>query len=396
MGKSSAAGILIEHIRRDGGTQIRAALDEDTVTEYAEAYRAKTALPALRIFFDGTDNWLVDGFHRVEAAQRAGLKRLPANIENGDRRSAILAACGANKEHGLRRSNADKHRSVETMLRDAEWSGWPDRRIARQCGVSHPMVSEVRAKMTQRVVTVTTSQSAKPAKALKSGQTGEGADAGPGESSPAPEKGDEGAGDQPLRVKGDGVVVQSPAPSKSARPRLEMDLLGLEIGDEIVVDAWELTETVLTAFDNHLRQAQAALASAIGRGGQDSVKLQGLRQATHELAARARMTAVPRTVCLYCKDPDGSAHRRSKCNGCGGIGYLVEEQLSAVPRELQARGADAKVVDPAAGGFVARDSGWPTPKAPPARAKRLQIQDDAGRELVTERDDDEEADAGGW
>ena len=65
-------------------------------------------------------------------------------MRQGTRRDAVLHSVGANAQHGLRRTNADKRRAVETLLRDEEWSGWSDSEIARRCGVSHPTVAKVR------------------------------------------------------------------------------------------------------------------------------------------------------------------------------------------------------------------------------------------------------------
>lgn len=59
-------------------------------------------------------------------------------------RDAILFSVGVNSSHGLRRTNADKRRSVMRLLDDAEWSTWSDREIARRCGVSQPFVGNLR------------------------------------------------------------------------------------------------------------------------------------------------------------------------------------------------------------------------------------------------------------
>ncbi|RMF03086.1 MAG: streptomycin biosynthesis regulator, partial [Alphaproteobacteria bacterium] len=138
--------INVAKIRTDGGTQIRAELNPLTVAEYAEAMASgETAFPPVTVFYDGTDHWLADGFHRVAAAREAGIAEIEAQIIPGSRRDAILHACGANAAHGLRRTNEDKRRAVERVLRDDEWRQWSDREIARRCAVSHIFVAKVRA-----------------------------------------------------------------------------------------------------------------------------------------------------------------------------------------------------------------------------------------------------------
>jgi hypothetical protein len=140
-------------IRTDGGTQSRVKLNEDIVAEYAEAYAAGATFPAVTVFFDGSDRWLADGFHRFFGAKKAGKKTILENIIPGTLRDAKLFSFGANGTHGQRPTNADKRKAVEEMLADAEWAQWSDRKIAEVCLVTHPFVAGIR---NPKVVTVTT------------------------------------------------------------------------------------------------------------------------------------------------------------------------------------------------------------------------------------------------
>jgi hypothetical protein len=72
---------------------------------------------------------------------------VPAKLIAGDRRAAILHAAAANANHGLRRTNADKRRSVETLLRDEEWRAWSDAEIARRCLVDPKTVGNIRREL---------------------------------------------------------------------------------------------------------------------------------------------------------------------------------------------------------------------------------------------------------
>lgn len=139
--------LKVAEIRRDGGTQTRAALDFATVTDYAEAMTDGAAFPPITVYYDGTAYWLADGFHRVAAARQIGTVELDAEVIQGGRRDAILHSVGANTTHGLRRTNADKRRAVSCLLRDQEWAQWSDREIARRCGVDHKMVSRLRDEL---------------------------------------------------------------------------------------------------------------------------------------------------------------------------------------------------------------------------------------------------------
>lgn len=134
----------ITDIRIDGGTQPRAKLDEPTVADYAAALADGASLPPVIVFHDGSEYWLADGFHRYHAHRRVGRDEIAADVHNGTRRDAVLFAVGANDTHGLRRSNEDKRRAVQTLLADAEWAQWSDREIARRCAVGHQLVAAVR------------------------------------------------------------------------------------------------------------------------------------------------------------------------------------------------------------------------------------------------------------
>jgi len=144
MGKSHVEEVQIERIRLDGGTQPRASIDNDVVDEYRERMEDGDEFPPVVVFYDGSDYWLGDGFHRVYAGKRAGFKKISADVRQGTQRDAILYSVGANVSHGMRRLNADKRRCVERLLGDDEWVAWSDRVIADKCGVSHEFVRGIR------------------------------------------------------------------------------------------------------------------------------------------------------------------------------------------------------------------------------------------------------------
>ncbi|WAJ27564.1 ParB N-terminal domain-containing protein [Antarcticirhabdus aurantiaca] len=136
--------VALSDISIDGGTQSRVGLDEQVVADYAAAIRDGADFPPVVLFFDGTTYRLADGFHRFHAYRHAGAVEIEAEVRQGTTRDAILFSVGANASHGLRRSNDDKRKAVLTLLRDAEWSAWSDREIARRVGVSNNFVSSLR------------------------------------------------------------------------------------------------------------------------------------------------------------------------------------------------------------------------------------------------------------
>lgn len=139
--------IAIEKIRRDGGTQPRSSVNSDTVDRYAEAMGSGAEFPPVVVFFDGSEYWLADGFHRVKAGEKCGQEKIASEVRQGTRRDAQLYSLGANDTHGLPRSNADKRRAVMVCLDDQEWSSKSDRWIAEKCAVGNKFVGDMRRQL---------------------------------------------------------------------------------------------------------------------------------------------------------------------------------------------------------------------------------------------------------
>ncbi len=138
--------IKLKKISIDGGTQPREDINEEIVSEYAEAMKEGDTFPPIVVFNDGVKYWLADGFHRYHASNKIGYLDIQAEVNQGTKRDAVLYSVSANSKHGLRRTNADKRKAVLTLLNDEEWSAWSDREIARQCQVSPKTVSKYREK----------------------------------------------------------------------------------------------------------------------------------------------------------------------------------------------------------------------------------------------------------
>jgi Holliday junction resolvasome RuvABC endonuclease subunit len=109
------------------------------------------SFPPVVVFYDGSDYWLADGFHRVEAATRTGWPEIEVELKLGSRRDAILYAVGSNATHGLKRTPADKRHAVQLLLKDEQWCQWSDRAIAKHTDTSHPLVAKVRVQVTGNI-----------------------------------------------------------------------------------------------------------------------------------------------------------------------------------------------------------------------------------------------------
>ncbi|WP_054533999.1 ParB N-terminal domain-containing protein [Herpetosiphon geysericola] len=134
-------------VRTDGGTQTRASLSMFTVDNYAEAMKDGVVFPPIITYYDGSEYWLADGFHRLAAAERAGHSAIDCEIRQGTRRDAILYSVGANSNHGLQRTREDVRRAIDLLLRDDEWREWSDSVIAAKVGCNNKTVGSRRAEL---------------------------------------------------------------------------------------------------------------------------------------------------------------------------------------------------------------------------------------------------------
>ncbi len=132
---------------QDPGAQMRVEMKPDVVRDYADDMATGATFPPVVVYHDGTGYWLGDGFHRVEAARKIERETIDAEVLEGDARQAILHGIGSNASHGLRRTQADKRRAIERLLRDEEWSKWSNRKIARAAKVDHKTVDKVRREV---------------------------------------------------------------------------------------------------------------------------------------------------------------------------------------------------------------------------------------------------------
>jgi hypothetical protein len=129
----------IEVLFLDAEVQPRETMSSAVIKDYAALYRDGHELDPIVVFRDGQDHWVADGFHRTTGAREAGLTEINAEVHEGTQRDAILYSCGANKQ-GKARTNDDKRRAVDRVLKDLEWRANGNRWVARHCGVDEKYV----------------------------------------------------------------------------------------------------------------------------------------------------------------------------------------------------------------------------------------------------------------
>lgn len=161
MTEARRSRLPLSAIWRDSRVQPREAINLATVSDYALTMRkapvyrdaglAYASFPPVVVFHEVNDRghdmyWLADGWHRLLAAEEAGLDSFEAEIHEGGVFDAALYAAGANAEHGLRRTRRDKHRAVRMLLDHPTVirEDWGNGRIAHAARVSDFLVKTVR------------------------------------------------------------------------------------------------------------------------------------------------------------------------------------------------------------------------------------------------------------
>lgn len=136
----------LDVICRDGGTQVRASINDAVADNYADLMReGATEFPPPVVFSSGDTLYLASGFHRVEGARRIGRASMMVDVREGTRNDALWFGLGDNATHGLQLTRADKRHAVELAL-----VAFPDKsgaEIGRQIGCTHQYVSEIKARL---------------------------------------------------------------------------------------------------------------------------------------------------------------------------------------------------------------------------------------------------------
>jgi hypothetical protein len=139
---STIKTIPIEEITLDDRTQQRAGeLDENIIDEYADELENGKEFTPIVVYCDDEKTWLADGHYRYFAAKKAEKSVIDAEIRSGTLDDAVLYSCGANGNHGLRRTRADICKAVATIKAHPVWSQWSNRQVAQTCNVSHTFVN---------------------------------------------------------------------------------------------------------------------------------------------------------------------------------------------------------------------------------------------------------------
>ena len=334
--------------------QTRLMLSAETVEDYADAMRGKAKFPPVTVFADADSDtlWLADGFHRVAAAEATGYKMVKAEVIPGTFADALKHALGANANHGLRRSNADKQKALE-MAWENRRELWPRDDgadpsaavLADVCGVSLGSVNRFLAEVEPISMREVRGKkpTAEPISMREVPPTKKGGVKPPVRQAAPPTP--------PMRkVFGkDGVVrpvtpVRNAAPvRKNAPPMPEAkkapaydhakgvmtDRFGVEIPMQIR-GAFK-AETVRDEIETHLRTAANLLKRAMEEKDPSVAQFRQADLIDLQNAVRTAKFTRPHCVCRLCQ-----GNGRGSCTACHETGFQTQAQYDNNPKEFKA------------------------------------------------------------
>lgn len=137
--------LSIKDVRTDGTTQNR-TMNWGLVRQYAGLV-AETQFPPLRVWFDGVDYWLTDGFHRLAAAEKAGFKYVTVNIHYGTIDDAVWDSFSVNSTHGLHRRQSDLEVIIARAINHTKADQLSNVELARHLGIPETTLRRWRKRL---------------------------------------------------------------------------------------------------------------------------------------------------------------------------------------------------------------------------------------------------------
>jgi hypothetical protein len=282
--------------------------------------KAGDHFPPVQVYFDGQDHWLSDGFHRVHATRGAERPTIQAEVWEGTRDDALWMSLGANKDHGLRRTNEDKARAVKAAL--AARPKLSDRAIADHVGVDHETVRKYRAAaVSTGEIRQSAERTGKDGRTINTANIGKTPGATPAPASDPPPDPD----DIPLDLPG---APADTVPASQGPPAAEVvtDQVGHAVEGK-VAEAFRRRHEMQALVLAVMKVRSAVLKAIEAKDTLYTDILPTQFQADCGNAIRQLKAAMPHAACPYC--------RAAGCKACHGRGWIGELAWNAAPRELK-------------------------------------------------------------
>ena len=144
----------------DEDIQPRVQVSKDAIEDYAAEYRRlhetnadDKNLGLIDVFRDPVEaiDRMANGFTRHQAAIQAGVEFIKCKVFVGDRDACLAHAGKANLlQNAQRYTFADRRKWAEKAIESPVLSKWTDRRLAEQCGLTHPTIGKIRRNVEER------------------------------------------------------------------------------------------------------------------------------------------------------------------------------------------------------------------------------------------------------
>jgi hypothetical protein len=276
-------------------------------------------------YHDGSTYWLADGFHRYHAARKRGEKWIDAQVIKGSRDDARWHAAGANTQHGLNRTTADKQKAVRLALELRP--SLSDRAIAQHCGVDNKTVAIQRAKSTEEI----------PQSTIRTGADGRTINTANIGRRPEPRA---QATESPVEPsdpwedsEGEEEPAAAPVKAAAAKPEPLRDATGTAVPDEIA-EAYQDHKDEVNALLSSLSALKSETLRKEGVDGYHRVQFRIIAAAFDTIASTLRLSALPYAVCPYC------VGKERDCQACRGTGFIGRAHYEVLPPELKRGGVE--------------------------------------------------------
>lgn len=145
--------LFIDEIKKDPSLQSREGIDKGLIKEYADIISEQGYIFSvpIEVYFERESKsyWLVDGFHRVAAAEQCGIKKIRAKCIYGTYQDAQYACTLSNIKNGRQRTKKDHEKAVRMMLLHPYGKGVTNSVVAKRLLVTDHTVKKVRGELEQ-------------------------------------------------------------------------------------------------------------------------------------------------------------------------------------------------------------------------------------------------------
>jgi hypothetical protein len=135
--------VLLSALIAEPDLQLRATISDERIAYFREQMAAGVEFPPVDAYWDGTNLWLADGFHRYLAYKRDGADALWVDVHHGSVQDALVWSYRANSSHGEPLRAPERRAALKRI--EAQCRGVSARVLAKRLGVHSTTIDRLRA-----------------------------------------------------------------------------------------------------------------------------------------------------------------------------------------------------------------------------------------------------------